>query len=339
MNDQTCHSEPTSPPQYSSPQNQSSQSQSQSQSNQKQHEENLKESQWYNPNHPNADWSGFVPPRQCRKHPTKTPKAMQVQIHFNHNGTGICPTEDVDTLEWNKPRLKVQFEYEFDPSNHHHHSAKDKDSQVKKSTFSLIGGPTPSTLYNHNPSNVRCIGWETEAQSAMKQNGTQVKQLTTYGRSIHIRGRRQTVPVFELAAQGFDQGLHDAIQNENPYWLNESHEIDPNKDHDNDDTNNDEKQGKKKVMKQDLNFIGYRSHKGGAAKSFLTGLGKQIMDKVQETTAKTSSVTVAPFATEGNLPTDPYMTSVGERRKDLLLENYSIAVPGYTGTPSFSRTI
>lgn len=273
---------------------------------------------WYEPSHPNADWSGFVPPYQSRKHFSKTPPAMRVQIKAL-NESGICPSEGTSTLEWTKPRLKVDFN-SMKHSEQGKTSNNERNDQEKSSSFSLIGGPTPSI----DPSSVGSIGWETEAQSAMKQTGTRVRQLTTYGRSIHIRSKKQTTPAFELAGIGFDESQNVAIRRENPYILLQK----------NNTKTMNLAQNQSKTNFSGCDGMGYRSHQGGVAKSFLAGLGKQIMDKVNGK----ALMPVAPFATESNLPTDPYMNALGERRKDLLLENYSIALPGYTGTPNFSKS-
>ena len=297
-----------------------------------------KQCKWYNPNHPDADWSGFVLPPQSRKHPSEIPAAMRVQINSTINGTGLCPNENVETLEWTKPRLRVKFDSKSESKSNLEANPerieKKTTESCKSPTFSLIGGPTPVS----DPSSVGSIGWETEAQAAMKQTGTRVRQLTTYGRSIHIRGRKQTIPAFELAASGFQKEEHAEIRKENPYALNNDYDVCATEDIEFKEQRFSSKSRGKNTFDSNLqnnDYIGFRSHKREATKSFLAGLGKQIIDKVE---AKPIAISVAPYATEGNLPTDPYMTSSGERRKDLLLENYSIAVPGYTGTQSFSSS-
>jgi hypothetical protein len=55
---------------------------------------------------------------------------------------------------------------------------------------------------------------------------------------------------------------------------------------------------------------------------FLKGVG-DAMEKLQKLNS--------PFATDISAPFDPYRTATGERRKDLLLENFRSVVPGYTG--------
>lgn len=168
-----------------------------------------------------------------------------------------------------------------------------KDSSETDSTFGLIGGPV------QKPSLVSANRWETETRAAWLQRNTTIDQLTEYGKSIHTRGKSQITPAFE-SAQPFDAKKAGQVRGENPYALNDgegSAKIDASRAEENDD-----------------NLIGYRSHRGGTARSFLAGLGKQVAAELPP--ASQHTVAPGPFATEGNLPTDPYATEDRGRRKD-----------------------
>lgn len=54
--------------------------------------------------------------------------------------------------------------------------------------------------------------------------------------------------------------------------------------------------------------------------TFLKGVG-DAMEKLRSPNA--------PYATDTSAPFDPYRTATGERRKDLLMENFRSVVPGY----------
>ena len=87
--------------------------------------------------------------------------------------------------------------------------------------------------------------------------------------------------------------------------------------------------------KDPFDFVGFRAVGANClgSGSFLEGIGREITKGAHFDAPK--FVSTAPFATDGNLPTDPYKTASGERKKDLLLENFSSVVPGYTGKRRF----
>jgi hypothetical protein len=61
------------------------------------------------------------------------------------------------------------------------------------------------------------------------------------------------------------------------------------------------------------------------------GLGAEVARSLRRPEKKTG-INSAPFATDGNLPTDPYMGPNG-RSKDMFMENYKNggAIIGFTG--------
>mmetsp|Transcript_42594 Transcript_42594/g.129282 ORF Transcript_42594/g.129282 Transcript_42594/m.129282 type:complete len:194 (-) Transcript_42594:24-605(-) len=175
----------------------------------------------------------------------------------------------------------------------------------KLSTFSLFGGPIPTD----DPSKFDSCQWESESSAMTKrERRTGIDQLTDAGRSMHVRGkkeatRRSVDPRGDAAIREGFSGLHDGEDDAFNEVRNDG--TDP------------------------TNLIGYRS--GGMSKSFLSGLGKELAESV----GATRYVSTAPYATDGDGPTDPYEGKDGQRRKDLLLENFSSIVPGYTGKRSF----
>jgi len=238
--------------------------------------------------HPDADWSGYVPQRTSKKHPNKTPSAMK--DHFTMMNNAVCPCECAQINDWIAPgRRKI-----------------DKNCD----TFSLTGGPIPSS----NPSILEPSHWETEAQCAMRQKTTEINQLNTKGRSMHVRGKKKTTPAFEEAST-FNANKALKIKKENPYRLNDGldHKIESD-------------------TMESTSFNEYNSsfHYNNK-RSFLSGLVKEIAGNIDSI----KPVPVAPYATEGHLATDPYISSEGERCKNMLLENYKCALPGYTGKRSF----
>eukprot|EP01083_Nonionella_stella_P118105 352481_1 len=56
----------------------------------------------YDPNHPVADWSGFVSLRSKRKHIPSKPNQITAI-----DGNGYGPTTNVETEEWTKPARKI----------------------------------------------------------------------------------------------------------------------------------------------------------------------------------------------------------------------------------------
>lgn len=248
----------------------------------------------FNPDHPDADWSGYVAPRTSRKHPEGTPSAMAV--HIATNETGFGPDESAKTAEWAKPARKIT-----------------KPLPSSSSTFPLIGGPVPID----DPSAFDPSRWETEAVAAANRlERTDINRLTGTGRAMHIRGKKQAVPEFEKESS-FDPERARRLREENPYNLNEG--------------GLDAAQVEFQVNDgKDLSKLaGYRA----SSQSLISGLASEVAKGVKK--SKCVTVSSSPFATDGNLPTDPYLSANGERKKDMLLENYSSIVPGYTGKRTF----
>lgn len=167
------------------------------------------------------------------------------------------------------------------------------NKSIRSSTIGLIGGLSYKEFSN---------AWETEAQSAAKRQKTALHQLTDKGRSICVRGKR---PKTQIHCESY------LTERQNDFSSQQTeHAIDKRPD----------------------DFIGFRAEIRSCASdpNIVLAIREKLNRKgIQPTPEYISS---APFATESNnVPTDPYLTSSGNRCKDLLLENFSSAVPGYTG--------
>ena len=237
----------------------------------------------YDPNHPDADWSGFVSKRTSRKHmPCKPDQLTAI------DGNGFGPGNNVSTEEWTKPARKIVG---------HRESGADSESgekdQLRSSTFSLIGGPVPPSI----PSKFSPECWETEAQAANRKLKTDLHQLTDNGRSQHVRGRKGSVLDCTQAK--------NATRENEPCCKSEEN-----------------------IRKDPTNFIGFRASNVRVTcndSSFLKDLGDAVVNLRSS----------ASFVTDAVTPFDPYKSASGERRKDLLYENFSSVVPGYTGKRTF----
>ena len=238
----------------------------------------------YNPSHPYADWSGYVAPLSSKKHIEILP------AQITSLSSGIGPTEEASNHEW-KPSLRV---IQVNESG----SSPTGDSKTS-STFTLFGGPVPK-----DTSEVGSSHWKTEAQAAYEQVKTTVER----------RGKKSILPAYEHV-RPFDESVAARIRRENPYLLNDvncgDYGVKVN------DAISDDPFSRDSALNGSL--IGYRSHRGGAARSFLDGLGKKVAPVVPPSK---HVISPAPYATDGDVPTDPYATEDGGRRKDLLLENY-----------------
>ena len=260
---------------------------------------------FYDPAHKDADWSGFIPKRSNRKHITTHPVQLE-----SVDGNTITPSVEAQTDEWTKPARKIVGHEEsgadIDDSNTNPNQSV---NDFKRSlTFSLIGGPIPANC----PESVSSTCWETETQAATRKKGTDLHQLTDNGRSMHVRGRKRRASVNKNGISTF---------NYNSLSENESRNY-----------GSEESCGSNEDL---FDFVGFRAVDSSRCKSacFLKHIGKEIAKDTKFEAPK--FVSTAPFATDGNLPTDPYKTVSGERKKDLLLENFSSVVPGYTGKRSF----
>lgn len=233
----------------------------------------------YIPDHPDADWSGFVARRTSRKHiPCKPDQLAAIE------GNGLCPGNNVPTDEWKKPARKIVGHRESGAD-----SEVGAEGQSRSSTFSLIGGPVPTS----SPSKFSPECWETEAQAANRKLKTDLHQLTDNGRSMHVRGRKCSI------LRNDDNEAKNSVEEDVSRCNSNS--------------------------KDPSDFIGFRASNVRVTScndpSFLKDLGDAVVDM-------RSSMT---FAT----PFDPYKNASGERRKDLLYENFSSVVPGYTGKRTF----
>ena len=158
-----------------------------------------------------------------------------MNIHLLSIFSCIFNVSDAKTSEWKQGRRVI------DTSN--------------GSTFELIGGPEEI-----NPSQ-----WQTESQSAASNDKkTTIEQLTETGRSMHVRGKKSSVPAYENV-RPFSDSVASRLRDENPYYLNEENESNNvwSKEFSREFGNDDKE-----------NLIGYRAPRAGD--SFLAGLGKEL---------------------------------------------------------------
>ena len=263
----------------------------------------------YDPNHPDADWSGYVPQKSSKKHPRVTPKARKDHLTTLCNGITIGPCSCAKTNDDIKS-LSSKRQY----PNTSKSSSSSSSSSSSNDTFSLIGGPIP----NNKEDVVQPCHWETETQAFMRQKQTSIDQLNFHGRSMHVRGKKQTKPMFEQdKLSHFNPRKAILLRRENPYLLSEE------KDDDDDDDDSIKEE-------EEISYKGNNSFNSN--RSLLAGIAQKISKDINfKNPSSLPTMTPAPFATDGNLKTDPYMSFDGERRKDLALENYKYAVAGYTG--------
>lgn len=257
----------------------------------------------YDPNHPDADWSGFVSRRSCRKHIESQPN----QLAPANDGSNFGPSNNAQTADWSKPARRVVPHRESGAisTNDRAEFSRNDQGDERSSTFSLIGGP----ISVNSPSTFSPKCWETEAQAAARKRKTELRQLTNNGRSIHVRGRKQRI--IEVEDEDRHRVSHETYQQS---CTAESTKRPTNESDDPKD------------------LIGFRAKfKSFTDPSFL----REIGESVGALMPNVISCSNAPFATDNNLPTDPYKSASGERRKDLLLENFSSVVPGYTGKRTF----
>jgi len=177
------------------------------------------------------------------------------------------------------------------------------------STFFLIGGPVPP----EDPSAFDPSKWATEAGASMAgieqhSKSTHVSRLTDKGRAMHIRGKKTVVPGNHEEGDDGERAKRPQEEgtDQTPFLHNDGQDL--------------------------TKLAGYRSRQG--SKSLLDGLAIDVAKNVENAT-KCMAVSLSPYATDGNLPTDPYIAADGHRKKDLLLENYSSVIPGYTGKRTF----
>jgi hypothetical protein len=276
----------------------------------------------YDPNNPSADWSGFVPKPRGRHHFQETQNAMKVQ--FQPDNGFIMPAADAQTSDFKRPGKKVLRAESSDQNSHPNYG---RGSQMR-STPNLLGGPVPLTgKYAYNR-------FETEARSANSVletgvGGTGIDQLTDKGRGMYVRGKKDVEAMYEqdMRMGGYDARVGEYVrQTQNPYEIVKNGGMPLGV---NDDPLNDGGGGAGGRGEESL--IGFRHHNGGHMKSMTAGLGAEVARSLRRPEKKTG-INSAPFATDGNLPTDPYMGPNG-RSKDMFMENYKNggAIIGFTG--------
>ena len=163
--------------------------------------------------------------------------------------------------------------------------------------------------------------WESESGAMTSGEGrrTSIGQMTDAGRSMHVRGKKPIVAAYEKTRL-FDLESAARVREENPYTLNDGPAEEEGR--------NVKGEGAEEDIgvSSDFCLVRHRARRDGMSQSFLFGIGAEVASLV----GPTSYVSSAPYATAGGGPTDPFELD-GERRKDLLFENYASAVPGYTG--------
>jgi len=272
--------------------------------------------EYYDPNDPNADWSGFVPKPRGRHHYNETPTAMKVQVKPDESGF-LMPAAEASTSDFRRPGKKV-----IEPSSDQNlHPNYGRGSQMR-STPNLLGGPVPiSGKYAYNR-------FETEARSANSTietgyRGTNIDQLTDKGRGMYVRGKKDVEAMYEADMRngGYDERVGKYVrQTQNPYEIVKNGGMPLGY-----------------VETQNVgggggggdSLIGFRYHQGGHMKSMTAGLGAEVAKSMRP---QKKHLVTAPYATEGNLPTDPWATGNG-RSKDMFIENFKSdgAIVGFTG--------
>ena len=135
-----------------------------------------------------ADWSGYVPPPNCRKYISQKESNIACGVGGDENSN------------W-KPKLKIFNDKHVDSTEN-------------------FGGPVPED----NPSIVGSIAWQSEAQSAATSKTT-ISQLTEGGRSMFVRGKQSTIPAYELLARPYSESVGARLRQENPYNLHDSNDV------------------------------------------------------------------------------------------------------------------
>lgn len=271
------------------------------------------------PSHPDADWSGFVPQNTCRKH---FDHENEITITTNEKYGFICPGENAKTNEWMKssrravPHKESDFDYHCHEESGNHRAKSDTvsagnshgKSTCRSSTFALIGGPVPV----NEPERFDPSAWETETYSAGLKKATGIHQLTDNGRAMNgVRSKR-----------GVCTDSIDGVNTKQSMGCGDTDDYDD---------------GNTGGGSSNNNFAAGNEH-SMLTHNFMKDIAKQLAESphiLEVRCSKSFGSGTAPFATDGNLPTDPYQTASGERRKDLLLENFSSVVPGYTGKRTF----
>ena len=181
----------------------------------------------------NLDWSGNAAPVSSKKHVAEPPSKIATL------SSGICADDEA----W-KPGRKVA------------------DKTANSSSTSIIGGPVPQ----NSPSVVEPSHWKTEARAASERTKTTTDMLTEGGRSIYVRGKKSTIPPYELA-RPFDESVGARLREENPYTLVASSGRHKAETQENGHPNT-------YSAKSSDSFVGYRS--GAGSRSFLAGLGTDV---------------------------------------------------------------
>jgi hypothetical protein len=279
--------------------------------------------------HPDADWSGYVTPPVGRKHFFSTadkqilstgqetphhdvceedPPPLALKSNLKH-GLGI--QHEADTCEWTRPQRKRVEQ------------VTDSDCECEEYTAPCslqIGGITPLD----DPDRFSSSRWQSENMKQMKTRAehnlqgdrftsTDLEQLTEKGRRMRVRGKTMKPPTGEHDNQQRERGGSPGLESNSPF----DKDLPPLPSQ------------YKEDLQQDKSFslVGCRSN---YSKSIFSALGKGII-AADKSFAKTTSIPSAPFATQANLPTDPYQVAHGSgRQKDMLRENFSPVVPGYT---------
>lgn len=202
---------------------------------------------FYAPDHPNADWSGYVPETKGRKQfwseeglsGNKGLRPLAMRDHLTTGATGdyFGPSSDAETKEWKHSGRKISPFY-------------------KDSVGMEVSAKTATQ-------------WETEAKAAMNQRHTVIEQLTDFGRAIHVRGKKAVTPSFEKD-QNYD--LLFAKQQK------EGFKFDANSFGKENNSSNDSDQ----EQKFHYDLVGFRAYEAGCVergKSLIDNLGAQLLEQ------------------------------------------------------------
>jgi hypothetical protein len=132
----------------------------------------------------NADWSGYCPSPNSKK-------------HFPLPPSKIVSSVGVETTGW-KPSRRVT------------------ETNANGVSSSILGGVSSM---NASVGEAACA-WQTEARSASAQTKTTRDQLTESGRSMFIRGKACTKPAYELS-RPYDGSVAEILRDDIPYSIND----------------------------------------------------------------------------------------------------------------------
>lgn len=134
-------------------------------------------------NKDDADWSGFCPSLNSKK-------------HIPHPPSKIVASVGIEAAGW-KPSRRVH----------------EKSANPSSSILSDVPPMNSSAV-------VGAGAWQTEARAASAQTKTSREQLTESGRSMFIRGKASTIPAYQLTRPN-DGTMAEILRGENTYTISD----------------------------------------------------------------------------------------------------------------------